>query len=544
MAQADPISIQQVTESRQYEILLCLSKTIGSARQRQDLWALVTDPLLDIFNAQYYTLCLLNDDGKTHSPFLYSNEKDIRARAGEAPIVHKQHPVDDGLFDRALASQEPIIYQLESLVHRKNIPPYIINWYNTGIREMIMVRITHAQEPKGVLYLYAKEDGAFSKKQFSLLTGVTDLLGTSICNILANEKIERQLEEIRKYKVQLEQENNYLKEEQKRSKIATARIVGHSESMQQVLNLLTRVAGTDTTVLILGETGTGKELIARAIHETSGRGSKLMIKVNCASIPVNLVESELFGHEKGSFTGALERRIGKFELANNSTLFLDEIGELPLELQAKLLRAIQEKEIERIGGRTTIKVNVRIVVATNRNLEKEVAAGRFRSDLYYRLNVFPITLPPLRKRKEDIPALTSYFIERFSTLTGKKIAHISHKAMENLIAYSWPGNIRELEHLLERTVLLTSSNTIKEVELPGKTNPAAIGNMAEPGIRSLADMERDYILEVVQHCQGRISGPQGAAALLKLPPTTLISKMQKLGITKEQFFERKEKTEL
>jgi len=251
----------------------------------------------------------------------------------------------------------------------------------------------------------------------------------------------------------------------------------------------------------------------------------------------------LFGHEKGSFTGASDRRIGKFELANNSTLFLDEIGELPMELQVKLLRVLQEKEIERIGGRATIKVNVRIIAATNRNLEKEVSQNRFRTDLYYRLNVFPITLPPLRKRKEDIPALTSHFIDRFARNAGKNILTISHKVMAKLMAYSWPGNIRELEHLIERTVLLTNNTIIKEIRLPEKNNITdAFGNTAFH-IRPLEEIEREYILKVLKICKGRISGPAGAAIKLKMPATTLISKMQKLGIRKEHFVAEKEDRE-
>jgi formate hydrogenlyase transcriptional activator len=344
--------------------------------------------------------------------------------------------------------------------------------------------------------------------------------------------IHQRLNELFVHKQQLEEENLYLQEE-RNAKYNFSEIIGAGTEMQKVFHLVSQVATSDATVLLMGETGTGKELIARAIHNSSLRKDKLMVKVNCATLPPNLIESELFGHEKGSFTGATDRRIGKFELANNSTLFLDEIGELPLDLQAKLLRVLQEKEIERIGGRASIKVNVRIIAATNRNLQKEADANRFRSDLFYRLNVFPVILPPLRHRKEDISVLTEHFIARYARMAGKKINGISPKVMESLLSYSWPGNVRELEHLVERSILLTTGTTIKQMHLP-------TAHQKEPGngeftIVPLDEMERTYILKVLKVCKGRISGPYGAAVKLGLPSTTLISKMQKLGIKKEHF---------
>lgn len=524
-------------EKNEFETLLCLSKAIAAARHRSDLWEIINEQLLENFGAHYYTLCLINEDARTHSPFLYSAENKIKSVTGESPVIHQQHPIHDGIFDRAIDTEEPVIFDMQSLVRRKDIPTYIIHWYNAGVKEMMLVRICNGKEPKGVLYLYARRTGVFSKGRFSFFKGIADQLGTGISNILANEKIELQLEEIRKYKIQLEQENRYLKEEWEKDKHLTGKAVGSSAAIRKVYNLVSKVASSDATVLILGETGTGKELIAHQVHEVSPRRERLMIKVNCAAIPASLVESELFGHEKGSFTGALERRVGKFELANNSTLFLDEIGELPLEMQAKLLRALQEKEIERIGGKSVIKVNVRIIAATNKNLEAEVVAGRFRSDLYYRLNVFPIVLPSLRERGEDIPELVSFFIEKYAVNTGRKITRIAPKALEKLMAYSWPGNIRELEHLIERTVLLTATNTITEISLPAKSKILSAQQGTEMQVRSLADVEREHILKMVKLSNGRISGPNGAAAKLQLPSTTLISKMQKLGIRKEHFID-------
>ena len=310
-------------------------------------------------------------------------------------------------------------------------------------------------------------------------------------------------------------------------------IIGNCPEMNKIFRSVALVAPSATTVLILGETGTGKELIARAIHNDSPRKSKPMVIVNCACLPVCLIESELFGHERGSFTGATERRIGMFEQADNGTIFLDEIGELPMDLQIKLLRVLQQKEINRIGGKGTIKVNVRIIAATNRDLEKEVREGRFRMDLYYRLNIFPIYLPPLRDRREDIPALICHFIIGFSKEAGRKIDNLDSKVLQKLMQYSWPGNIRELEHLIERSVLLTTGNTIDHIDIPSRQNQIVdfIGHKSR--FKTINENERDHILEILKICKGKIAGYGGAADLLDVPPTTLHSKIKRLGIRKE-----------
>lgn len=311
------------------------------------------------------------------------------------------------------------------------------------------------------------------------------------------------------------------------------KIIGNSHLLLNVFDQVTQVAPMNTSVLIEGESGTGKERIADCIHQLSPRKEKALVKINCATLPATLIESELFGHEKGSFTGALEKRIGKFEQANSGTIFLDEIGEMPLDLQVKLLRVLQEKEIERIGGRAPIKIDVRIIAATNRNLEKEVAEGRFRLDLYYRLNVFPITLPSLRDRKEDIPILTTYFINQYSRKAGKKILGVSHKVARNMAAYNWPGNIRELEHLIERYVLLAKGNIIEDISLPALNRTQVNVSTEEKQTKSIHENEREYILSILKKSRGKIYGPGGAAELLNIPPTTLSSKMKKLGIKRE-----------
>lgn len=307
-------------------------------------------------------------------------------------------------------------------------------------------------------------------------------------------------------------------------------IIGQSDLLMEVLEKIHIVAPTETSVLVLGESGTGKEKIAHSIHNLSDRKAKPIVTVNCAALPHSLIESELFGHERGAFTGANTARIGKFEQADGGTIFLDEIGELPLDSQVKLLRVLQEREIERLGGDKTIKINVRIVAATNRSLEKEVADGRFRLDLYYRLNVFPIELPPLRDRLQDIEELALYFLNKYAAKSRKNVVSIAPIALHQLMQYNWPGNIRELEHLIERSVLLAKSTEIESFDItviPSTT----IGTAPESGaLKSMEEMERDHIMNALATCDGKVFGPGGAAELLKVPAQTLYSKMKKLGI--------------
>jgi len=312
-------------------------------------------------------------------------------------------------------------------------------------------------------------------------------------------------------------------------------IIGVSNAVQSVLNKVSIVAPTDTSVLVLGESGTGKERIAHAIHENSPRRNKPIVVVNCAALPLSLIESELFGYEKGAFTGANTRRIGKFEQANGGTLFLDEIGELPLDAQVKLLRVLQEKEIERIGGETTVKVDVRIVAATNRNLEYEVAQGRFRLDLYYRLNVFPVELAALRERKEDVEALAYHFLKKYATKAHKNVTGISNKALNQLMQYDWPGNIRELEHLIERNVLLAPGSEITAFDLAVTPQATQVKQATDGAMLSMEDMEREHIMTALKMCGGKVFGPGGAAEVLKVSPATLYAKMKKLGIRQEYY---------
>jgi len=520
-------------KQREQSLLLEISNMVNAVKTRQDLWTVITQPLLELFGGKYYTVCLLNEDGQTHTPFLHSHENMIQTRTGQSPIILSQHPIQDGIFDKAIASDEPVIIDLNTAVRQSRPPVYIYRWFNAGIREMLLVKLSIANNVRGVLYFYGETPGTFLQEKFRLFKGIADILTAVISNILSAEMIEQQHKEITKYR-QLLNKDKESRKDLSVPKHTFKSIVSSSARMQEILSMMEKVAPSDSTILLLGETGTGKEVFADAIHTASLRREQQMIKVNCAALPPHLIESELFGHEKGAFTGAIQQRIGKFERANNSTLFLDEIGELPLEFQAKLLRVLQEKEIERVGGKSTIKVNVRVIAATNRNLEEEVKAGRFRSDLFYRLNVVPFSLPPLRERKEDIPTLVNHFIKRYATLNNKRVNSISQKSMTALLNYGWPGNVRELEHLIERSVLLCKGRLLSNIEMSSNHKYKQADTEDTFKVVPLETMEREYILKVVKLCNGRIAGPKGAAAKLMIPSTTLNSRMQRLGITKDQ----------
>jgi formate hydrogenlyase transcriptional activator len=374
--------------------------------------------------------------------------------------------------------------------------------------------------------LGSKNDFNFTDNHLTMLLRLAPQILLGIENFLA-------FQQVKALKDRLEQEKNYLAEEIK-AVYNFNEIIGSSPLILEVFKNVGQVAKTDVTVLIYGETGTGKELVARALHHLSPRKTQPLIKINCASLPAQLIESELFGHEKGSFTGAVESRAGKFELAQNGTIFLDEIGELHLELQAKLLRVLQEKEIERIGGKKVIKVDVRIISATNRDLEKEIAAGKFRSDLYYRLDVFPVRLPTLRERKEDIPMLAMHFIQKCAKRFGKNVVRISDAALQELMGYPFPGNIRELEHIIEQSMVVANSNELDLVRPLRHTEsrPAAKGEK-EFELQTMHQAERVHILATLKYTGGKIRGIGGASELLDMKPSTLESRMKKLGIKRE-----------
>jgi PAS domain S-box-containing protein len=342
------------------------------------------------------------------------------------------------------------------------------------------------------------------------------------------EELKKSYAEIQRLKDKLQAESDYLKSEIN-VVLAKDRLTGQSAGIKQVMRLVSQVAPTDSTVLIRGETGTGKELVAQAIHNTGARRQHVMVKVNCAALPSGLVESELFGREKGAFTGALARQVGRFEVADGSTIFLDEVGELPADVQVKLLRVLQEGEFERLGSPRTIKVNVRVIAATNRDLADEVRKGRFREDLYYRLNVFPIRVPPLRERAEDIPLLVWEFLGELSARMGKMLTQVPRATMEALQRYSWPGNVRELRNTIEHGAIISTGETLKLPAL-GDAAPTAV----QPPPSTLADAEREHIVRALERADWHIKGPKGAAAALGLNPSTLYSRMKKLGISSQR----------
>jgi formate hydrogenlyase transcriptional activator len=395
-----------------------------------------------------------------------------------------------------------------------------------GVKSYVSMPISAEGKTVGAININSLQKYAFDDDELQLLEILSSHLETAIHNAQQAEAIRQALAEVERLKNRLQAENVYLQEE-----ITTThhcgKIIGQSRALQEVLRQVEQVAPTDATVLIQGETGTGKELIARAIHGRSRYRDRPLVKVNCATLPAGLVESELFGHEKGAFTGAVARQIGRFELADSGTMFLDEIGELPLELQAKLLRVLQEGEFERVGGARTITVNVRVIAATNRDLATAVQAGSFRADLFYRLNVFPLTLPPLRERNDDIPLLVACFLARMAQKLGRALTGLSDDAMARVMRYAWPGNVRELQNVLERAAILARAPIVEIDEALEQRLPP--GDHPLPAT-SLQDVERAHILRVLTETNGIIEGPRGAARILDLHPNTLRFRLQKLGI--------------
>jgi formate hydrogenlyase transcriptional activator len=396
-----------------------------------------------------------------------------------------------------------------------------------GVRSYISLPLLKRGALLGTVEFISFEKRNFSSGEVQLLQDVSEIVSIAVANALA-------FEEIIALKEQLQAENRILQDEIVQTSIFEE-IVGSSLALRKVLTAIDRVAPTDSTILITGETGTGKELIAHAVHRRSPRSGRALVKVNCAALPSELIASELFGHEKGAFTGALQQRIGRFETAHGGTIFLDEIGELTPEMQIALLRVLQEKEFERVGGNRTIHTDVRVITATNRDLQREVNEGRFRADLYYRLNVFPIHVPALKERADDIPILVDYFISRFATRMGKHIRQVERATLDAMQRYSWPGNIRELQNVIERGVILADSEVFR---LERGTLPQEIQSSSEPGAVGLPnsrEQQQARIEAVLRETRGRIAGADGAAARLGIPASTLESRIKALKINKHLF---------
>jgi len=396
-------------------------------------------------------------------------------------------------------------------------------WLHYGIKSALNFPLSAGGRLFGALtFNTVREEHAWPSEIVTRLTVVAQVFANALARKVTDQALRESMAENERLRERLQAESDYLKAEIKVTQ-AHGEVIGRSRAIRQVLSQVEQVAPTDSSVLIRGETGTGKELIAQAIHRLSPRQGRVMVKVNCAALPSALVESELFGREKGAFTGALTRQVGRFEVADGSTIFLDEIGELSLEVQAKLLRVLQEGQFERLGSPNTIKVNVRVIAATNRDLAEELRAGRFRKDLYYRLNVFPIRVPPLRERAEDIPMLVWAFLKEFSSRMGKKITQVPRQTMEALQSHPWPGNVRELRNVIEHGAIVTSGDTLKVPMLLD-------ADAGVPPAETLASSQQEHILKALEKTGWRIKGPRGAATMLGINPSTLYSRMQKLGI--------------
>jgi formate hydrogenlyase transcriptional activator len=469
---------------------------------------------------QEYAALVLHDE---KSGQLVRQATDFPLRKGPAVETEVAAAKDPG--GKALLERASLIFTRDEM---QGFPAGTTDHFLAeGLQSLCCVPLLRPKGPLGVLVLGSTREDAFKTDDLTLLNQVAAQLAIAI----ENARTAREVEHLRS---RLEHEKHFL-EGEPRTHLHFEEIIGEGAALKQVLDQVAIVAASDATVLILGETGTGKGLVARAIHRTSKRKDRGFVVLNCAAIPTGLLESELFGHEKGAFIGAVSQKIGRLELADKGTLFLDEIGEIPLELQPKLLRVLQDHEFERLGGTRTIKVDLRLVAATNRDLARSVAEKEFRSDLFYRLNVFPIRLPSLRERREDIPLLVRYFVRKFARGMDRGIETIPSETMNTLINWHWPGNVRELENFIERSVILTEGTALRA---PLAEIQADSADSAFPE-HSLEGAEREHIVRVLRETGGMISGPMGAARRLGLKRTTLQSKMQRLRITRQDYSGRK-----
>lgn len=508
-----------ITERKKAEEALLME--IGTVLLRnldvRELFTAISATLRRIMPHEYASLALYGPEGKDLR-LLSLEQPETEAALGREMLS----PAQEALAGRAMNSRQPLVLNdLESSPAASKATDRLLA---EGVKSACFLPMITQDRVLGTLNLVSRQKGAFDQRHVDLLQQVTGHVAIALDNALTYRKVAE-------LKERLAEEKLYL-EEEIRTEYHFEEIIGESPTLKRILKQVESVGPTNATVLILGETGTGKELIARAIHDLSPRRNRTFVKLNCAAIPTGLLESELFGHEKGAFTGAISQKIGRLELAHEGTLFLDEVGDIPLELQPKLLRALQEKEFERLGSTKTIPVDVRLLAATNRDLAKMVAERQFRSDLYYRLRVFPITVPPLKERGEDIPILVRYFAQKHAERMHRHIEIIPPEAMEALTRWHWPGNVRELENIIERAVILSPGPVLRiplAELMPG--NGEAVGG---DGSGTLEDAERDHILRILKETRGIIGGPGGAAARLGLKRTTLNSKMRKLGISREE----------
>jgi formate hydrogenlyase transcriptional activator len=508
-----------ITERKKAEeaLLLEISMVLLSNLDIRELFTAISATLHRIMPHEYASLAFYRPESKDLR-LLSLEHHETEAALGREMLS----PAQEALAGRVMNSRQPLVLNdLESSEGRSTATDRLMV---EGVRSACFLPLITQDGVLGTLNLVSRQKGAFDPIHVDLLQQVAGHVAIALDNAMTYRKVAE-------LKERLAEEKLYL-EEEIRTEYHFEEILGESAALKRILKQVESVGPTNATVLILGETGTGKELIARAIHDLSPRRDRTFVKLNCAAIPTGLLESELFGHEKGAFTGAISQKIGRLELADQGTLFLDEVGDIPLELQPKLLRALQEKEFERLGSTRTIPVDVRLLAATNRDLATMVADRQFRSDLYYRLRVFPITVPPLRERAEDIPILVRYFAQKHAERMHRRIEIIPPEAMEALIRWGWPGNVRELENIIERAVIL-SPGPVLRIPL-AELAPTDERIISSETCGTLEDAERDHILRILRESRGIVGGPNGAAARLGLKRTTLNSKMRKLGITREE----------
>ena len=501
--------LSQRSEER-LKLILDLTNQVVSNLEFHDLLLAASSSVRRVMHSDAAAI-MLSDASGSHLRVHALDYPDSRGIFVEGAMV----PIEDTMPGHSFKSGKPVVV---NRLDPAEMPPEMYKKaLAEGLNSFCDVPLMSRSRLLGVLAVARREENAFRADDVGFLTQVANQVAIGVENSLAYSKIAELTD-------RLAQEKLYL-EDEIRGDMDFEGIVGQSSALRHVLNLVETVAPSDSTVLLLGETGTGKELIARAIHDRSRRKNRTFVKLNCAAIPTGLLESELFGHERGAFTGAITQKIGRLELADQGSLFLDEVGDIPIDIQPKLLRALQEREFERLGSTHTKKVNVRLVAATNRDLERMIENREFRSDLYYRLNVFPIRIPPLRERPEDIPLLVRYFTQKYARRMEKQIESVPTVAMKKLANWHWPGNIRELENFIERSVILTHSSALQvpvsEIGGNGGTAPLLGSRQAD---------DREDILRILKDTRGRVAGPQGAAARMGIKRTTLISRMKKLGI--------------
>jgi formate hydrogenlyase transcriptional activator len=505
------------TEDR-YLALLAVSEAIASCRDLPALFHQLASQLVQVVRFDALSLVL----HEATSDIMRLHVLEIWEPLSSQPVIDLR-PEDDpaGLVWQ---TQQPLT---TSSVHElKRWPRLLERVQPYGALSFCWLPLTTARRRLGALVFASRQPATYDGVDVPFLQLVSNQVAVAVENALAFQEIEA-------LKDKLAEEKAYL-EEEVRTEHHFGDIVGENAALRAILKQVETVAPTESTVLIRGETGTGKELIARAVHDLSPRKGRTFVKLNCAAIPTGLLESELFGHEKGAFTGAIGQKIGRFELAHQGTLFLDEVGDIPLELQPKLLRVLQEYEFERLGSTKTIRVNVRLVAATNRDLAEMISAGGFRSDLYYRLNVFPITLPPLRERPDDIPRLVRHFTQGFARRMGRRIETIPSAVMDSLVHYSWPGNVRELQNVIERAVILSKGPALQVPVADLQTVAAPAAAPAAVASTTLTDAEREHILRALRDTNWVLGGPDGAAARLGMKRSTLHWKMKKLGISRPE----------